>query len=244
VRADFLPITTDRRDFLEDEKSYQDFCQIMKKKLRRAIKSLEKSAASYQDKKAEKLLSDALVMIREALKKNRDIFMIGDLPLFSRGNQKRKMEGQIGEKIIGTALTKKHQVGQTFDKDELSGFKEALKEAVGRLRPKIRRRVKTLLRDERRIIKKVRIGGSEFLVSFAHLGDEERESFIEGGMIFINRDHKLLKKLENKADLIFYHLVRLVSQELIKFTSPKNLDIAFDWMGKLIKDAYLTNKDQ
>lgn len=242
VRADFLPVTTDRGNFLTDSKEYQFFYQVMKKKLRRVIKSLEKSAVNYHDKKADRLLSDVLVMIREALGKNRDIFMIGDLPLFSKSSQKKKMEGQIGEKIIGTALAKKIPT-QNIEKEELSGFKKALKEAVSKLRPKIRRRVKTLLRDEHRIVKKVKMGGSEFLVSFAHLGEDERESFVEGGMIFVNRDHKLFKRLENKSDLIFYHLVRIVSQELIKFTSPKNLEVAFDWMGKLIKDAYLANKD-
>lgn len=243
VRADYLPITTDRGNFLTDSKEYQEFWLIMKKKLRRVIKSLEKSSDNYQDKKADRLLSDVLVMIREALGKNRDIFMTGDLPLFSKSSQKKKMQGQIGDKIIGTALTKKISPPQSIEKEELSGFKNALKEAVLKLRPKIRRRVKTLLRDERRIVKKVKMGGSEFLVSFAHLGEDERESFIEGGMVFINRDHKLFQKLENKSDLIFYHLVRLVSQELIKFTSPKNIEVAFDWMGKLIKDAYMANKE-
>jgi len=43
--------------------------------------------------------------------------------------------------------------------------------------------------------------------------------------------------------LIFYHLVRLVSQELVKFSSPRNMEIAFDWLGKLIKNAYLANKE-
>ncbi|EKE14990.1 MAG: Histidine kinase-, DNA gyrase B-, and HSP90-like protein ATPase [uncultured bacterium] len=242
IRADFLPITTDRSNFLTDSKEYLDFWAIMKKKLRRVVKSLEKSAVNYQDKKAERLLSDVLVMIREALGKNRDIFMTGDLPLFSKSNQKKKMDGQIGDKIISTALSKKPSA-PSIDKEELSGFKKALKEAVQKLRPKIRRRVKTLLRDERRIIKKVKMGGSEFLVSFAHLGEDERESFIEGGMVFINRDHKLFQKLEQKNDLIFYHLVRLVSQELVKFSSPRNMEIAFDWLGKLIKDAYLANKE-
>lgn len=243
IRADFLPITTDRSNFLTDSKEYQAFWLIMKKKLRRVVKSLEKSSVNYQDKKADRLLSDVLVMIREALGKNRDIFMMGDLPLFSKSKQKKKMEGQIGDKIIGTALIKKVSASPNIEKEELSGFKKALKEAVLKLRPKIRRHVKTLLRDDRRIVKKIKMGGTEFLVSFAHLGEDERESFIEGGMVFINRDHKLFKKLENRSDLIFYHLVRLVSQEIIKFTSPKNMEVAFDWMGKLIKDAYLANKE-
>ncbi len=63
VKADFLPITTDRNNFIVDTPEYNFFYQLMTKKLRRVIRQLEKSSRSYQDKKAEKLLSDALVMI-------------------------------------------------------------------------------------------------------------------------------------------------------------------------------------
>ncbi|PJC32919.1 hypothetical protein CO051_02290, partial [Candidatus Roizmanbacteria bacterium CG_4_9_14_0_2_um_filter_39_13] len=110
--------------------------------------------------------------------------------------------------------------------------------AVDQLRPKMRKHVKTVLKDERRIVKKITIGGSELLVSFAHLGVEDRESFVDGGIIFINRDHSLYKKIEKKSELAAYHLMRLVSQELIKFAHPRNLDTAFDWQGKLLADAY------
>lgn len=106
----------------------------------------------------------------------------------------------------------------------------------------MRSRIKTLLRDDQRIVKKVKIGGSEFLVSFTHLGEEERESFIEGGIIFINRDHPLFKKTEGKTELTLYHLIRLITQEIIKLTNPRNLEIAFDWQGKLIKDAFAAVK--
>jgi len=239
VRADFLPITTDRSNFISDSAEYREFYRLLQKKLRRVVKHLQQTALSYQDKKAEKILSDALSMLKEAVKKNRDIFIMGDLPLFSR--KKNKVEGTVAaESIIGMSLGKKPaRADQAEDKD----LKTALKEAVKNLKPHLRSRVRTLLRDDHRVVKKIKIGGAEFLVSFAHLGEEERESFVEGGIIFINRDHKLFKNLENRSDIIFYHLVRLVSQELVKFSQPKNLEIAFDWQGKLIKDAYLSIKN-
>lgn len=241
IKADFLPITTDRSDFITNSDEYQEFYQTVSKKLQRVIRHLQKSTLSYQDKKAEMILSNALLMVREALKKNRDIFFTGDLPLFSKVKTK-KQEIKIGETVIGTVLTKKKTNGEKLNEEE-KDLKDILKEAVKKLKPHLRSRVKTLLRDHHRIVKKIKIGGSEFLVSFAHLGTEERESFVEGGVIFINRDHKLFKRMKNKSELIFYHLIRLVSQELIKFTSPKNLEIAFDWQGKLIKDAYLSAKE-
>lgn len=76
-----------------------------------------------------------------------------------------------------------------------------------------------MLRDKNRIVKKVKIEGSEFLVSFTHLGETEKESFTEGSIIFINRDHPLFKKLEGKSEITLYHLIRLVSQEIIKLGS-------------------------
>ncbi len=234
INADFLPITASREDFIKDTPEYEEFQKIMVKKLRRVIRSLEQSAASYQDKKAEKILSDALLTVREALKKNKDILLLEGLPLFSKSKDIMPIE-KIESGVIATALTAGKNEEKNIPKDDLA-------EALKKVKPKMRSRIKTLLRDDHRVVKKVKIGGSEFLVSFAHLGNEEKESFIEGGVIFINRDHPLFKNIEGKSELIIYHLIRLVGQEIIKLASPKNIDIAFDWHGKLIKDAFLSLK--
>ncbi len=239
VNANFLPITTSRDAFITDSKEYSLFYALMQKKLRRVVRSLDRRAESYQDKKAEKVLSDVLLMIRNALKKNRDIFMTGDLPLFTK-KPIMSADTHTDGHVITTALTKKKiekNAGMPKAESELDN---AFKEAVKRMKPKVRGRIKTLLRDDHRIVKKVKIGGVELLVSFAHLGGEEKESFVEGGIIFINRDHLLFKYIEKKSELSFYHLIRLVSQELISFSSPRNLETAFAWQGKLIKDAFLT----
>lgn len=186
INADFLPITTSRNDFIKDTKEYEEFEKIMIKKLKRVIKTLEKSANSYQDKKAERILSDALIMVRDALKKNSDILLLEGLPLFQKSKINQTIEKEtVQSGVIATALSNKIGKGKSLQ--------VGLKDALSKIKPKIRSRLKTLLRDDRRIVKKVKIGGSEFLVSFAHLGQDEKESFIEGGIIFINRDHKLFK---------------------------------------------------
>ena len=243
LNADFLPITAAREDFVKDSKEYEEFEKVMSKKLKRVIKSLEKSVISYRDKKAERILSDALLTIREALKKNKDIMLLDNLPLFSKTKKKFTDQELVKSGVIGTALSgsKRNLNGETSLEKSL---KEELRKALRIIKPKVRSRIKTLLRDDHRIVKKVKIGGSEFLVSFAHLGDEEKESFIEGGIIFINRDHKLFKRIEKESDLAMYHLIRLVTQEVIKLASPRNFEIAFDWHGKLIKDAFLAIKKE
>lgn len=237
INADFLPITASREDFIADTSQYEEFHKVMEKKLRRVIRTLEQSAISYQDKKAEKILSDALLTVREALKRNKDILLLEGLPLFSKKNTMKardEME-KMQSGIIATTLSSRNDRSEV-PKDELS-------DALKRIKPKTRSLVKTLLRDKQRIIKKVKLGGSEFLVSFAHLGSEEKESFMEGGIIFINRDHKLFKKIEGKSELVLYHLIRLVTQEIVKLSQPRNMELAFDWHGKLIGDAFLTVKE-
>lgn len=238
INADFLQITASRDEFIRDTDEFREFEKVVAHRLKKVIRQLEKSAESYQDKKAEKILSDALLTIREAIRKNTDILLLDSLPLFSRKKAKSLEAERIKNSVIGTALSSPSSV--ISDKS----VKDDLKSALKTVKPKIRSRIKTLLRDDHRIVKKVRIGGSEFLVSFAHLGDEEKESFTEGGIIFINRDHKLFKKVEKMKDLVLYHLIRLITQEIIKLTVPRNLELAYDWQGKLIRDAYLSVKEE
>jgi len=239
INADFLPITASREDFIKDSPAYQEFITIVSKKLKRVIRSLEKSILSYRDKKAEKILSDALTTIREALRKNKDILLLDALPLFSKSKRKLNQQEKIKSSIIATNLIQ----SQKKENKKIS-FDDKLRQALKTIKPKIRARLRTLIRDKNRIVKKVKIGGTEFLVSFAHLGEEEKESFVEGGIIFINRDHQLFKKIEKKGELALYHLIRLVTGEIVKLTSPKNLETAFDWQGKLIKDAFLLIKEE
>lgn len=237
INADFLIVTSSRDNLVVDNPEYEEFYKVISKKLRRVIRMMEKSAENYQDKKSEKILSDALLTVREALKKNMDILMLEGLPLFSGKSAPVEVKN-LGGGVISTALSAKNsrqKPDDNFSKDDLN-------QALKKVKPKVRSKLRTLLRDKSRIIKKVKIGGNEFLVSFAHLGEEEKESFTEGGIIFINRDHKLFKNLAGKSELVTYHLIRLVTQEIVKLLSPKDLDVAYDWQGKLIRDAFLAFK--
>lgn len=239
INADFLPVTSSRDNLVVDSGEYEEFYKVISKRLRKVIRIMEKSAEHYQDRKSEKILSDALLTVREALKKNMDILMLEGLPLFSGKLAPVKVK-DLGDGVISTALSARNpQRGSEnhFSKDELN-------QALKKVKPKARSKLRTLLRDKSRIIKKVKIGGNEFLVSFAHLGEEEKESFTEGGIIFINRDHKLFKNIAGKSELVAYHLIRLVTQEIIKLSSPKDLEVAYDWQGKLIRDAFLAFKTE
>ncbi len=246
INADFLPITSSRDNLVIDNPQYQEFYQIITKRLRKTVRMMEKQAMQYQDKKTEKILSEALLTVREAMKKNLDILILEGLPLFSQKKETEVISGDINNSVIATALSSSKPNLSSQEVSERAPEENFLKDQLGNvlkdLKPKTRSNIKTLLRDKNRIIKNVKIGGNEFLVSFAHLGEEEKESFTEGGIIFINRDHKLFKNIEGKSELIIYHLIRLVTQEIIKLSKPRDLEIAYDWQGKLIRDAFLALK--
>jgi len=44
-------------------------------------------------------------------------------------------------------------------------------------------------------------------------------------------------------EITLYHLIRLIAQEIIKLAQPASLEAAFDWQGKLIKDAFSATKE-
>ncbi|SRR5258708_3351631 len=240
INADFLPITAARNEFILDTKEYTEFQKIISKKLRKVVSTLRQSAASYQDKKAEIMLSEALVTIREALKKSKDLLLLESIPLFKkeRDNLPENIH-DTNQPIISTSLGN-YSSRQTKSQTEIDVYQTALKH----IKPRLHSKVKTLFKDKNKVIKKFKVGGNEFLVSFIHLGATEKESFTEGGVIFINRDISIFNKIEKKSDLTIYHLIRLITQEIIKLTNPNDVEAAFDWQGKLIRDAFVSMKEK
>lgn len=129
VYADFLPITTDRSNFIIDSKEYKLFTIVMHKRLRKVVRQLEKSAASYQDKKAERVLSDVLGLIRQALRRNQEIFITSDLPLFTKQKNKILPE-ELKNGVISTNLKSKNKNQKNIDNNSDKGLKQALCQAV------------------------------------------------------------------------------------------------------------------
>jgi len=86
VRADFLPITTDRSGFQEDADAYQKFVLVMRKKLEKIARQFDRRSVRYADQKSEKILSDVLAKLRDSLRRHDDIFGSATLPLFRKKN--------------------------------------------------------------------------------------------------------------------------------------------------------------
>lgn len=231
IAADFLPLTSARDNFLKDTPEFATFLSVIQKKMRQVAKEIKKSSLTRQDIKTDQTLSNALQQVKQALRKNPDIFLMHDLPLLSRDTVSNSplLEQSLGTSTVAQMLGKNKtgKVSQPKIKETTSGISDKHH----------RNLVKTILKDKHRLIKKLKIGGMNLVCSLSHLGETEVESFVEGGIIFINRDHPLFVQTAKNEEQASYHLLRLITQELVKLANPPGLNQAYDWQSRLLTDA-------
>ena len=234
IHADFLPLTTARDNFITDAPEYVYFQKIIGKKVKRIAKDIKASSLTRRDIKTDQALSNALQLVKQALRKNPNIFLMHDLPLFSGTDTKNAvLDKTLGSTTVAQAL------GRKKIKQPTTKLSEVAKQISNR---KHRSLVKTVLRDKNRLIKRIKIGGVNLVCSLSHLGDDETESFVEGGIIFINRDHPLFVQTVKSDELTSYHLARLITQELTKLAKPVGIEQAYDWQSRLLTDALVEKK--
>lgn len=233
ISADWLPLTAARDNLLKDNPEHHAFQKSLQKPMKRIRKQLAKLRQNRRDIKADQNLSDALNKVRQALKRNKDFMLTHDLPLFNPQKEDAKakqMQKAVGEGLQTAKLSSKKKPKEA-EAGKLSG------EVTRKMPKKRREQVKTVLKDKRRLIKKLKIGGVNIVCSLTHLGPDEVESFTEGGIIFINRDHRLYQQVAKNADVAAYHLARLITQELIMLTRPTSANQSYEWQSRLLTDA-------
>ena len=230
IRADFLPLTAARDAFIKDTAEYLEFEKAVKKKITEISRDLTRLKEKRFDLKADRALSDALLKVRQALKKNSDIFLKHDLPMFSvQTTGVKDMARAVGAGVFSQKMAKKKEANAKVEKLAGKISRQLSKETA--------RRVKTVLKDSKRLVKRIRIGGTSIVCSLAHLGKDEVESFVEGGIVFINRDHPLFAKTAKNEELASFYLIRLIAQEVALMAQPEDAAKAFSWQSRLITDA-------
>lgn len=233
INADFLPLTSGRDNFLKDSKEYKKFIEVVEKKLKKVVRDIKKSSLSRLDLKTDQALSNAMQLVKNALKKNTDIFLMHDLPLFSGPTT---AAGSLDQTLGTTTIAQK--LGKNRTKKDLP---EKVKIAINNIKNKKHKSiVKTVLRDKNRIVKRLKIGGLNLVCSLSHMGEREAESFVEGGIIFINRDHPLFTESAKDDEVSAYHLARLITQEIVKLANPEQIYQAYEWQSRLLTDALVS----
>jgi len=218
VNADFLPLTTDRNNFIHDSKEYEVFCKTMRKYINQAKEEVNRYSDEKENNRIKRALKEVTEKIEQALLKNRDWCPPGLIPVG---------ESQ-GDDI---ASIKSDNRANKSSENKKTGTKPKKQKSI---HPHLTKLTSSAL------IRKMKIGKMNLGFIIDHFGPDGQESFIEGEIIYINRDHPLYIRESRNRESHIMNITRLICKEISLMSNPKNPRHAFERQSKLLKDAFIT----
>jgi len=222
INADFLPITSDRSNFVTDSDEYQEFLKIIGKVVAIIKKSLGKEADRRADRKAGRAVKEALQRIHKALAQNPDLSPFGPIPYGENGG-------------IGGGAVTEHGNKKGEDKSKIEPKKEERKQKT---KTKKRRHPLVKKITPNAIVRRMRMGNSSVSVCLDFFGESGPECFSEGNVVYINRDHPLFKRESRRSATYTMYVARLLTQEISLMKETRSPWLAFNRQSKLLKDAF------
>lgn len=229
VNADWLPIKSDRSDFIKDDLRYEVFYNRMRNQIQEILDKVKKRADEKETKRVAGLVNNVAKNLKKALNKNRDLIPEGDV-----------------------FVSKSHK--DAIDKEEIydgtAGMEEFGLEERGEGRKKEKERKESYKKlhitspNPRRTIRKLKIKDFGVHLDVQPLPDSG-EVETNGNVITINSLHKLFEIAEQEDETLVQHIVKLYSQEIAMIKKPANPREAFDWQSRLFTDtmSYLTKEN-
>ena len=218
VHSDFLPITSDRTGFVTDSPEYQAFNQSMQRVMTDVHAVLMRLMGKGEKRAASRALGEALQRISKALVKNPDFSPFGPVPFGDPDG------------IGGAAATKS---AEATHEAKPVGIGKRFSRGMRKKSPTAKR----LTPDA--VVRRLKMGQAGISCCLDHFGDAGPESFSEGTIVYINRDHPLYKREAKKADAHTMHIARLLTQEISLMKDPRNPRQAFERQSKLLRDAFI-----
>jgi hypothetical protein len=228
VNANFLPITSDRTGFIIDSPQYQAFEAVMQQVAKRVREQLRILADERGNRKINRRLKETMKRIEKALLHNPDLCPFG---LAAQGEKLEQGE----EKLEITKEEKEEKGGPPPEKwkEPKGRNKEKPKfEQFPRKRPKIRSLTST------GVIRQLKAKEMGITCLVDHFGEDGPESYIEGSVVYINRDHPVYKEAAKTRLSFVMHLARLLTQEIALLSHPDNPHLAYQRQSKLMRDAF------
>lgn len=221
VNADFLPITSDRTNFIKDLPEYEKFLQVMKKVMERVEKVLGQVSDYRENRRTKRTLTQVLEMVKRALVLNPDYCPQGLLPIGDEAGA----SGQAG------LIQKKRAESQT---DEENPLEKQLK-----LRKKRKKKPKVGRLSPTAIVKRLKLGQQGVSCCVDHLSKDGPECHTEGTVIYLNRDHPLFQKEAKTKTAFILYVARLITQEISLMKNPRSPRHAYRMQSKLLRDALM-----
>jgi len=222
ISANFLPITSDRSNFVTDSPEYQEFLKVMEKIIGIIKKKLGKEADQREDRRAARVVKEALQRVHRALALNPDFSPFGPIPY---GEEK----GVGG----GAVAPEKKELTELEVEPQEKIIKPEQKPSKKRKRHPLVKKV-----TPNAIVRRIKMGEQAVSVCIDFFGESGPECFSEGNVVYINRDHPLFKRESQKAATYIMYIARLLTQEISLMKETKSPRLAFNRQSKLLKDAF------
>lgn len=216
VNVDFLSLTTDRNDFLRDTSEFEVFNKVMEKIITQVKEELTRQSDEKENSRIKRALKEVTVKIESALMKNREWCPPGLLPVGEPSGNDVASIGSGGSKTAENRADMK-------DKPKKKRVK----------RPHLKRLSSSAL------VKRMKIGQMNLALVLDHFGPDGPESFIEGEVIYINRDHPLCIRESKNRERHIMNIARLICQEVSLMSRPKDPRHAYERQSKLLRDAFI-----
>jgi len=231
VHADFLPVTTDRSNFITDSPQYQAFRAVMDKVIREVDVVLKRLAGRKEKRKANKALKEALQRIHRALALNPDLSPFGAIPLAGEG------EGMGGAGVISKKLDQKEEEKEIKPAEEGKATEESPPPLSQKKTKKKSPKVKRLTPNA--VVQRMKFGEAGVSVCIDDYGEDAPECFTEGTVIYINQQHPLYQRELKKPETYILNVTRLITQEISLMKDTRNPRQAFLRQSKLLRDAFI-----
>lgn len=221
AHADFLPLASDRTDFIQDAPEYLAFRTVMEQVVARLKPAVEQLLDQRERGQTSRVLNDVLERIRQALLRNPQDCPEGLLPL---GDEARS-QGPPAAVANAPHSSDAARLSATSPASALS--------ARRRKRPQVKRLTPVA------VIKRLRLGQQGLSCCVDHLGPDAPECYTEGMVVYLNRDHPLHRRFATQQRVYALYLARLLTQEIALMKSPRNPRQAFARQSALLRDAFV-----
>jgi hypothetical protein len=245
VNADFLPLTAYRSNFVIDSPEYAAFLEAMRTVMAEVEAALRHLALRKENRVARRAVQEALDRIQTALRRHPDLSPFGAIPIGEEvdGGGEAALVAEpkipIGGKVAGPEAEREPgpEDGYGLEPQAPAGAEtpdrdESVIEVGRDARPRARRLTPNA------VVRKVRMGESGLTCCIDQFGEDGPESFTEGTIIYLNRDHPLYRHEAAKRETFTRHLARLLTQELALMNEREDPRRAFQQQSLLLKESF------
>lgn len=242
VHADFLPLTADRSNFVMDGPEYVAFAGAMAKVMAEVEQAVRILAIRKENRVARRAIGEALARIERALRLHPELSPFGALPT-----------GEESEAAGEAALVPERsqppeakgpepvEIGQREGTAEEEPREAEGEPEAAEVRPEPRPRVRRLTPNA--VVQQVKMGQAGVTCCIDQFGPDGPESFTEGTVIYINRDHPLYRHEAAKRETFTRHLARLLTQELALMNERDDPRRAFQQQSLLLRESFSEDEE-